>query len=132
MNALHNDFGDCVAFKAVKRCVRLDLSRALSHALSRNLSHVLSRVLLSGVVALMCVNSALALDINQANEAELDSIKGMGPALSAKVLKARAQGSFKDWSDVMQRVSGIRQNKAQQLSEQGLTVNGEAFSAKNK
>ncbi len=120
MNALHNDLGDCAAFKAVKRCVRPDLSRALS------------RVLLSGVVALMCFNSALALDINQANEAELDSIKGMGPALSAKVLKARAQGSFKDWSDVMQRVSGIRQNKAQQLSEQGLTVNGEAFSAKNK
>ena len=132
MNALHNDFGDCAAFKAVKRCVRLDLSRALSHVLSRNLSHILSRVLLSGVVALMCFNSALALDINQANEAELDSVKGMGPALSAKVLKARAQGLFKDWSDVMQRVSGIRQNKAQQLSEQGLTVNDEAFSAKNK
>lgn len=124
MNALHNDFGDCAVFTAVKRCVRPDLSRALSH--------VLSRVLLSGVVALMCFNSALALDINQANEAELDSVKGMGPALSAKVLKARAQGLFKDWSDVMQRVSGIRQNKAQQLSEQGLTVNGEAFSAKNK
>jgi len=120
MNALHNNFGDCAAFKPVKRCVRSDLS------------HVLSRVLLSGVVALMCFNSALALDINQANEAELDSVKGMGPALSAKVLKALAQGPFKDWSDVMQRVSGIRQNKAQQLSEQGLTVNGEVFSAKNK
>ena len=120
MNALHNDLGDCAAFKPVKRCVRSDLS------------HVLSRVLLSGVVALMCFNSALALDINQANEAELDSVKGMGPALSAKVLKALAQGPFKDWSDVMQRVSGIRQNKAQQLSEQGLTVNGEVFSAKNK
>ena len=118
MNALHNDLGDCAAFKAVKRCVRPDLS------------HVLSRVLLSGVIALMCFNSALALDINQANEAELDSIKGMGPALSTKVLKARAQGPFKDWSDVMQRVSGIRQNKVQQLSEQGLTVNGEVFSAK--
>ena len=78
------------------------------------------------------LNPTTKFDINQANEAELDSIKGMGPALSAKVLKARAQGPFKDWSDVMQRVSGIRQNKAQQLSEQGLTVNGEAFSAKNK
>lgn len=120
MNALHNDLGDCAVFTAVKRCVRPDLSRALS------------RVLLSGAIALMCFNSALALDINQANEAELDSVKGMGPALSAKVLKARAQGPFKDWSDVMQRVSGIRQNKAQQLSEQGLTVNGEGFSAKNK
>ena len=78
----------------------------------------------------MCCHSALALDINQANEAELDSIKGMGPALSAKVLKARALGAFKDWSDLMQRVSGIRQSKAQQFSEQGLTVNGQAFTSK--
>ena len=75
----------------------------------------------------MLCHNALALDINQANEAELDSIKGMGPALSAKVLKARTQGSFEDWQDLMQRVSGIRQNKAKQFSEQGLTVNGQAF-----
>lgn len=91
---------------------------------------VVQRHLLRGVVALMCCHSALALDINQANEAELDSIKGMGPALSAKVLKTRALGAFKDWSDLMQRVSGIRQSKAQQFSEQGLTVNGQAFTSK--
>ncbi len=90
----------------------------------------LSRVWLIAVVALVGCNTALALDINQANEAELDSIKGMGPALSAKVLKARTQGLFKDWNDLMQRVSGIRQNKAAQFSEQGLTVNGQQFSAK--
>ena len=88
------------------------------------------RSLWSGVVALMFCHSALALDINQANEAELDSVKGMGPALSVKVLKARSQGAFKDWQDLMQRVSGIRQNKAQQFSEQGLTVNGQAFTTK--
>ncbi len=81
--------------------------------------------------ALLCLfTSALALDINQANEAELDSVKGMGPALSAKVLKARTQGHFKDWPDLMQRVSGIRANKAQQLSAQGLTVNAQPFVAK--
>ena len=81
-------------------------------------------------MALMFCHSALALDINQANEAELDSVKGMGPALSTKVLKARSQGAFKDWQDLMQRISGIRQNKAQQFSEQGLTVNGQAFTTK--
>ena len=84
-----------------------------------------------GLLALLLASSsAFALDINQANEAELDSIKGMGPALSAKVLKARAQAAFKDWPDLMQRVSGIRQNKARQFSEQGLTVNGQTFKAK--
>ena len=79
---------------------------------------------------LLAGSSVFALDINQANEAELDSIKGMGPTLRAKVLKARAQGPFKDWSDLMQRVSGIRQNKAQQFSDLGLTVNGQAFTVK--
>ncbi len=87
------------------------------------------RHLFSGLVAVMCCHAALALDINQANEAELDSVKGMGPALSAKVLKARTQGPFKDWPDLMQRVSGIRHNKAQQFSEQGVTVNGQPFGA---
>lgn len=87
------------------------------------------RQLFSGLVAVMCCHAALALDINQANEAELDSVKGMGPALSAKVLKARTQGHFKDWPDLMQRVSGIRHNKAQQFSKQGLTVNGQPFGA---
>ena len=79
---------------------------------------------------LLAGTSAFALDINQANEAELDSLKGMGPSLSAKVLKARTQGPFKDWSDLMQRVSGIRKNKAQQFSDLGLTVSGQAFSVK--
>jgi len=84
-----------------------------------------------GWLALLLVSSsAFALDINQANEAELDSVKGMGPALSAKVLQARAQGQFKDWTDLMHRVSGIRQNKAKQLSEQGVLVNGQPFDAK--
>jgi competence protein ComEA len=87
------------------------------------------RHLFSSLVAVMCCHAALALDINQANEAELDSVKGMGPALSAKVLKARTQGPFKDWPDLMQRVSGIRHNKAQQFSKQGLTVNGQPFGA---
>jgi hypothetical protein len=31
----------------------------------------------------------------------------------------------------MQRVSGIRQNKSKQFSEQGLTVDGQAFNAKH-
>ena len=118
MNTLQNNLVFCSAFKTAKRLIR------------HGLSPVLSDVLLSGVVALMCCNTALALDINQANEAELDSVKGMGPALSAKVLNARSQRPFKDWQDLMQRVSGIRQNKAQQFSEQGLTVDGQAFAKK--
>ena len=88
---------------------------------------VLCWVILGPLALLLLSPKAWALDINQASEAELDSLKGMGPALSAKVLMARAQGPFLNWQDVMQRVSGLRQSKAQQFSEQGLTVQGLSF-----
>ena len=114
MSTLQNNFCFGAVCKALSRCTRL----------------VLARGFLGAAMALMFCHAALALDINQANEAELDSIKGMGPSLSAKVLKARTQGPFKDWADLMRRVSGIRQNKAQQFSDQGMTVNGQSFGAK--
>ncbi len=79
------------------------------------------------IVLMLSAHSALALDINFANEAELDSIKGMGPSLSAKVLEARTQGPFKDWTDLMNRVSGIQKNKAKQFAKQGVTVNGQTL-----
>ena len=109
-----NNFSFCAVFSALNRCVR----------------RVLVRGFLGAAIALMFCHAAIALDINQANEAELDSVKGMGPSLSAKVIKARSQGPFKDWADLMQRVSGIRKNKAHQFSEHGLTINGQSFGAK--
>jgi competence protein ComEA len=69
-----------------------------------------------------------ALEINHATEAELDSIRGMGPSLSSKIAAARRQAPFSSWPDLMQRTSGIGSAKAQQFSEQGLTVNGQAYS----
>lgn len=114
MSTLQNNLSFCAVFSALNRYARL----------------VLVYGFLGAAMALMFCRAALALDINQANEAELDSIKGMGPSLSAKVLTARSHSPFKDWSDLMQRVSGIRQNKAQQFSAQGLTVNGQPFGAK--
>ena len=114
MNTQPQPFGFCAVFQVLSRCARC----------------VVRRGLLGGAALLMFCHVALALDINQANEAELDSVQGMGPSLSAKVLTARAQGPFKDWADLMQRVSGIRHHKAEQFSAQGLTVNGQPFGAK--
>lgn len=64
-----------------------------------------------------------AVDVNQATEAELDSVRGLGPASTARILKARNQGTFKDWADLMARVKGIKPATAAKLSAQGLTVN---------
>jgi len=70
---------------------------------------------------------ASALELNQATEAELDSLKGMGPALNRRVREARAQRAFRDWADFQQRVSGMGVHKARTFSEQGLTVQGQAL-----
>jgi competence protein ComEA len=57
----------------------------------------------------------------------LDGIKGIGPALSAKVLAARQKGAFQDWADLMRRVKGISSKSAAKLSAEGLTVQGQPF-----
>ena len=80
---------------------------------------------------LMIFNCHLAwgLELNQANEAELDSLKGMGPSLSRKVLAARDIRPFASWADFRHRVSGIGAAKAKHFSEQGLTIAGQAFAS---
>ncbi len=73
--------------------------------------------------------AAQALEVNTANEAELDSVRGLGPSSTARILKAREQGPFKDWTDLMQRVKGIKSGLAAKLSDSGLTVNQLPFVA---
>ena len=69
-----------------------------------------------------------AVDANQASAAELDSIKGIGPGLSGKIMDERKKAPFKDWNDLISRVNGVGATSAAKYSAQGLTVNGSAFS----
>ena len=88
-------------------------------------------VALFALIALLIATASLAaVDVNTATEAELDGVKGIGPALSGKILKARQQGPFKDWADLMQRVKGIQPKSARQLTEAGLTVNGVGYATR--
>lgn len=82
---------------------------------------------LTGLLSLLAAASFAAVDINTATVADLDSIKGIGPNTSAKILKERKAAPFKNWSDLIQRVPGIGDKRAAKLSTEGLTVNGEAF-----
>jgi len=79
-------------------------------------------------VALTCAAGAFAaVDVNQASVAELDGIKGIGPAMSSRILDERKKGPFKDWGDLMARVKGVGQASAARLSSEGLTVGGATF-----
>jgi len=85
------------------------------------------RLLTTALASLLSAASLGATEANQATEAELDSVKGLGPASTARILQAREQAPFKDWADFMRRVKGFKAATAARLSEAGLTVNGAAF-----
>ena len=68
-----------------------------------------------------------AVDVNKASAADLDGIKGIGPAISTKILDERKKGNFKDWNDFIERVKGVGEGNAAKFSAEGLTVNGAGF-----
>lgn len=68
-----------------------------------------------------------AVDVNKADQAGLESVKGIGTKVSTRILDERKKSPFKDWSDLMSRVKGIKEGAAAKLSKQGLTVNGASF-----
>ncbi len=78
-------------------------------------------------MVLGCVGQAFATNVNHASEADLDSLKGVGPATTHRILVERQNMPFADWADLMARVKGLRPATARKLSEQGLTVNGVPF-----
>lgn len=68
-----------------------------------------------------------AVDANKASQAELDSVKGIGPGTAQKIMDARKAAPFKDWADLNERVKGIGDKRAAKLSAAGLTVNGTSY-----
>lgn len=64
------------------------------------------------------------VEVNAATVAELDSLRGVGPAMSRKILDERAKMPFVNWQDLSQRVTGLGSTKAARLSQEGLRVNG--------
>lgn len=85
--------------------------------------------ILAVVVMLYTALAMAAVDVNKATEAELDGVKGIGPATSKLILSERKKGPFKDWNDFIARVKGLGESRAAKLSGDGLTVNGSAYKA---
>jgi competence protein ComEA len=88
----------------------------------------LTAVLLAGLT----FAAQAAVDINKASQAELESVKGIGPAMSERILDERKKGEFKDWTDVIVRVKGVGEGNAARFSAAGLTVGGNGYAAKDK
>jgi competence protein ComEA len=85
--------------------------------------------LIATITLLSAAAAFAAVDVNKATEAELDSVKGLGPSTSQLILTARKTGNFKSWDDLIERVKGIGPARASRLSAEGMTVSGEAYKA---
>jgi competence protein ComEA len=55
---------------------------------------------LVALAALIAATAFAVVDANKASQAELDSVKGIGPAISTRISDERKKGEFKDWSDM--------------------------------
>ncbi len=67
---------------------------------------------------------AWALELNDANRAQLEQLNGIGVTTAEVILQERAKAPFRDWIDLSQRVKGMSGKRLEQLQAQGVTVNG--------
>ncbi|MBK4738099.1 DUF655 domain-containing protein [Noviherbaspirillum sp. DKR-6] len=91
---------------------------------------MIKKVLLAASFCLAAVFAHAAdVEINKADQAALDGVKGIGPSLSSSILEERKKGDFKDWGDFEKRVKGVKEKKAMRLSDAGLRINGQPLQA---
>lgn len=76
---------------------------------------------------LLAATAHAGIDVNTATEADLDGLRGIGPATTRAILEQRAQRPYADWGDLLARVPGLGGKRAQALSEAGLTVDGATY-----
>jgi competence protein ComEA len=90
--------------------------------------HMIKKLMLAVATLVASMSFAFAqVDVNKADAAALDSVKGVGPAMSKKIIDERGKGGeFKDWADFQKRVKGVGDKNASKLSQAGLQVNGKS------
>ncbi|BAO82496.1 DNA uptake protein and related DNA-binding protein [Serpentinimonas maccroryi] len=88
---------------------------------------LVAAALMIGVLLLLASAGANAVEANRASASDLDAIKGIGPVMLERIVAARQQRPFANWSDFSNRVRGVGPTTAARLSANGLRVNGKAL-----
>src|SRR5690606_19811809 len=80
---------------------------------------ILCVLAVAGLVAPM---QARALDANVASQADLQSIRGIGPAIAARIIAERERGPYLDLDALRDRVRGVGAASLRRMVEGGLEV----------
>ena len=76
-----------------------------------------------GLLCLFALPVWSAVNPNQASQAELETIRGIGPSMSARIVAERQKnGPFKSPQDFARRVPGVGPKKLKAFQEAGLQI----------
>jgi competence ComEA-like helix-hairpin-helix protein len=87
---------------------------------------MLKKLLMLCVALMLSVGVAFAaVDVNTADQASLEAVKGLGPVKSKAIIDERtANGPFKNADDLATRVKGLGTKSVANLEQEGLTIGG--------
>ena len=95
-----------------------------------NLLFKVIQIFLASIFGLMVLHgqASAAVEVNSADQAALESVRGLGPSKAQAILAERKKnGPFKDSNDLHTRVKGIGEKTVERLMKNGLTVNSKAL-----
>jgi competence protein ComEA len=94
-----------------------------------NLFQSFMRFLIASITGLFLLSSyAIAqVEVNSADQAALESVRGLGPSKAKAILEERKKnGPYKDANDLHTRVKGIGEKTVERMMQNGLTINNKA------
>lgn len=80
------------------------------------------RILFLALLLALSARAHAEVDVNTASLDELQKVRGIGPAMAARIVAARAPGPFRDAEDLQDRVRGFGPARVRQLVAAGLSV----------
>jgi competence protein ComEA len=95
---------------------------------------MLKKLLMLCFAFMLSIGAAFAaVDVNTADQAALESVKGLGPVKSKAIIDERAKnGPFKDADDLATRVKGLGTKSVSNLEQNGLTIGGSSLPPSGK
>ncbi|MEY3951083.1 MAG: hypothetical protein RJB21_842 [Pseudomonadota bacterium] len=96
-----------------------------------NLFQSLMRWVIASITGLFLLSSYAhaQVEVNSADQAALESVRGLGPSKAKAILEERKKnGPYKDANDLHTRVKGIGEKTVERMMQNGLTINRKASS----